>query len=329
MAERAPGPDPGIRLLARALTLIENEQPGAAELLDAFRATRAAWSQHATDSAAPVLIGITGSPGAGKSSVVAGLISAYRSRGMQVAVLAVDPSSPFTSGAVLGDRVRMQQHATDPGVFIRSMAARGHLGGLASSSGAVIDALMQVGFEVVIVETVGVGQSEVEIAMACDSVVVVVAPGMGDAVQAAKAGVLEIADILVVNKADREGADMTARDLRQMIALGDAMRGDSPDAWRPDVVLTTAVHADGVNALMKALDVHQAWLSTSGERSRRRIRRARSEIVRGVLAAFDVRVRDLAQLEEIAAAVAAGELEVHRAVEQILMLMDARSRQSR
>jgi LAO/AO transport system kinase len=167
------------------------------------------------------VIGLTGSPGVGKSTTTSALVSAYRGQGLRVGVLAVDPSSPFSGGALLGDRVRMQDHATDSGVYIRSMASRGHLGGLAWSTPQALRVLDAAGCDVVLVETVGVGQAEVEVASLADSTLVLVAPGMGDAIQAAKAGILEIADIFVVNKADRDGADQAARDLRHMLSLGE------------------------------------------------------------------------------------------------------------
>ena len=297
--------------------MVENSGPQAAALVAALRRTTA----H-RDASAPLLIGITGSPGAGKSSLVAELVRAYRDRELRVAVLAVDPSSPFTGGAVLGDRIRMQEHATDPGVFIRSMAARGHLGGLAAATAQAMQVLIAAGFEALIVETVGVGQSEVDIANACDSVVVVVAPGMGDAVQAAKAGVLEIANIFVVNKADREGAESTARELRQMIALGDAATRDDrdtddsprpPAGWRPCVVLTTANRSGGAQSLVEAIDRHQEWLTTSGHRGVGARRRVRAEIIRSAMELLRDRLLDEESLDTVVSEVVTGELDGHAA----------------
>ena len=201
---------------------------------------------------------MTGSPGVGKSTLATELVRAARRRERTVAVLAVDPTSPFTGGALLGDRLRMQDHATDPGVFIRSMATRGHLGGMALAVPEAVRTLDAAGFDEVIVETVGVGQAEVDVAAATDTTLVVVAPGWGDAIQVAKAGILEIADVFVVNKADREGADAAARDLQQMIRMG------PPSAWQPPVVRTVAASGEGVDELWAVVEQHRAHLGSSG-----------------------------------------------------------------
>ena len=193
------------------------------------------------------VIGLTGSPGVGKSTVTGALVRAYRGEGLRVGVLAVDPTSPFTGGALLGDRVRMQDHATDSGVFIRSMASRGHLGGLSWAAPQALRILDAAGFDVIMIETVGVGQAEVEIASLADSTLVIVAPGMGDSVQAAKAGILEIADIFVVNKSDRPGAQEAVRDLRTMMAMADYGPGD----WKPPIVSTTATSGEGIDDLVE------------------------------------------------------------------------------
>jgi LAO/AO transport system kinase len=217
------------------------------------------------------VVGLTGPPGVGKSTTTSALITVLRAAGRTVAVLAVDPSSPFSGGALLGDRIRMADHTTDPGVFIRSMASRGHLGGLAAAAPAAIRVLDACGFDVVLVETVGVGQSEVDVAQAADTTVVILAPGAGDGIQAAKAGVLEIADILVVNKSDRDGAQATARDLRQALAR-------SPREWQTPVLSTVAAQGQGIAELVVALDEHREWLQRRGEVQLRRRLRAASEI---------------------------------------------------
>ena len=254
------------------------------------------------------VIGLTGAPGAGKSTVTSALVRAFRARGCRVAVLAVDPSSPFTGGALLGDRIRMQEHATDDGVFIRSMGSRGQLGGLAAATPQAIRVLAAAGHEVVLVETVGVGQAEVEIASAADTVVVLVVPGMGDSIQAAKAGLLEVADVLVVNKADRPDTQTTLRDLRAMVSLA---RGE----WKPPIVPTVATTGEGVDDLLGQLDRHDAWLESSGERARRRLARARGEVA---ALAFGALAKRLAVPDELAARVADGQCNPVAAAEELL-----------
>lgn len=217
-------------------------------------------------------VGVTGSPGAGKSTLTSALIGQLRADGERVAVLAIDPSSPFTGGAILGDRVRMGEHALDEGVFIRSMATRGHLGGLALATPEAIRVLDATGHERILVETVGVGQVEVEVASSADTTIVVVNPGWGDEVQAAKAGLMEIADVFVINKADRPGAADTRRDVEQMLELS------APTAWRPPIVSTTATTGEGVDELWHALRNHREWLVKSGELERRRQRRITDEL---------------------------------------------------
>lgn len=254
------------------------------------------------------IIGLTGSPGAGKSTVTSALVTAFRARGERAAVLAVDPTSPFSGGALLGDRVRMQEHATDPGVFIRSMGSRGQLGGLAAATPQAVRALDAAGFGVILVETVGVGQAEVDIASAADTTAVLVAPGMGDSIQAAKAGVLEVADVLVVNKADRPETQRTVRDLRQMVAM-------SASPWKAPVVTTIAVSGEGIDELVRQLDRHWTWLADSGERERRRLERARDEVT---AVAFGVLRERLAVPDELAARVASGRLGPHEAADELL-----------
>ncbi|MER5648857.1 methylmalonyl Co-A mutase-associated GTPase MeaB [Streptosporangium sp. NPDC002524] len=250
------------RAVARLISMVENGSPRLREitgLLCADRPNRAR------------IIGLTGSPGVGKSTSTGMLVHAFRKRDLRVGVLAVDPSSPFTGGALLGDRVRMQDHATDPDVFIRSMASRGHLGGLSWATPQALRVLEAAGCEVILVETVGVGQAEVDIASMADTTVVLLAPGMGDGIQAAKAGILEIADVFVVNKADREGTQATVRELRNMIALVER-------PWRPPIVQTVASRGEGGEEVADALGDHLAYLEASGELVRRRHARARDEI---------------------------------------------------
>ena len=255
------------------------------------------------------VIGLTGAPGAGKSTVTGALVAGFVARGLTVAVLAVDPSSPFSGGALLGDRIRMQDHATEPGVFIRSMGSRGRLGGLSAAAPQAIRVLQGAGYQVILVETVGVGQAEVEIASATDTTVVLVVPGMGDSVQAAKAGVLEVADVLVVNKADRPDTQATVRDLRAMAALG------AGAGWRPPIVTTVATDGGGIDDLLRELDRHDAWLDESGERTRRRLARARGEVT---ALAFGQLAGRLAVSDELAARVADGAVGPHEAAEELL-----------
>jgi LAO/AO transport system kinase len=287
------------RAVARLISLVENGSP-------ALREVMAALMPYAGSAR---VVGLTGSPGVGKSTTTTALVTAYRGRGLRVGVLAVDPSSPFSGGALLGDRVRMQDHAGDPGVYIRSMASRGHLGGLSWTTPQAVRVLDAAGCDIVLVETVGVGQAEVEVASLADTTLVLVAPGMGDAIQAAKAGILEVADVFVVNKADREGADATARDLRHMLSLGER-RG--PQDWQPPVVRTVAVRGEGVDEVVEAVDRHHAWLETSGRLDARRRLRAADEIEALAVTALRQRfdgLRDGAILDELAGRVVAGELD--------------------
>ena len=234
-------------------------------------------------------VGITGAPGAGKSTLTSATIGHLRSLGLEVAVLAIDPSSPFTGGAILGDRVRMQDHATDPGVFIRSMATRGHLGGLSLSTPEAIRLLDAVGREWVLVETVGVGQVEVEIAGKADTTVVVVNPGWGDSVQANKAGLMEIADIFVINKSDRKGTDVTRRDLEQMLELSDLAH----ETWRPPILATVGTTAQGVPELWQAVLEHREFITANGILTQRREFRLREELREIVARRLQQKAREL------------------------------------
>jgi LAO/AO transport system kinase len=249
--------------IARLLSLVENEDPEAAEIV---RSTYA-------DSGRATLVGLTGPPGAGKSTLTSALTAAYRQTGARVAVVAVDPSSPYTGGAILGDRIRMRDRFLDTGVFIRSMANRGVPGGLARATRRVVGLLDALGFDVVLVETVGVGQQDIEVARVVDTVCLLTIPGAGDDIQAIKAGVIEIADILVVNKADRPGADEAVRDFAKMLSLGATRTG-----WKTPVVKTAALEGTGVPELIDAIAKHRAWAEKSGEARRRSVDAMRSEI---------------------------------------------------
>ncbi|MGI5445550.1 methylmalonyl Co-A mutase-associated GTPase MeaB [Streptomyces sp. CA-243310] len=304
------------RAVARLISLVEGASPHLREVMAAL----------APLTGGAYVVGLTGSPGVGKSTSTSALVSAYRKAGKRVGVLAVDPSSPFSGGALLGDRVRMSDHASDPGVYIRSMATRGHLGGLAWAAPQAIRVLDAAGCEVILVETVGVGQSEVEIASQADTSVVLLAPGMGDGIQAAKAGILEIGDVYVVNKADRDGADATARELNHMLSLGESRgRGD----WRPPIVKTVAARGQGIDELVEALEKHRAWMDERGVLAERRTARAAREVETIAVTALRARMADLrgdARLDALAARVAVGELDPYAASDALLAtLTDADS----
>jgi LAO/AO transport system kinase len=296
------------RAVARLISLVEGASPQLREVMAAL----------APLTGGAYVVGLTGSPGVGKSTSTSALVSAYRAAGRRVGVLAVDPSSPFSGGALLGDRVRMSEHASDPGVYIRSMATRGHLGGLAWAAPQAIRVLDAAGCDVVIVETVGVGQSEVEIASQADTSVVLLAPGMGDGIQAAKAGILEIGDVYVVNKADRDGADSTARELNHMLGLGES-RG--PGDWRPPIVKTVAARGEGIGELVEALEKHRAWMDEHGVLAERRQARAAGEIETIALTALRERLADLhgdARLSALAAKVTEGALDPYAAADELV-----------
>jgi len=271
------------RAVARAISMVEDGAEGLEELsAGVFPHTGRAST-----------IGLTGSPGVGKSTLAGELVRAARERERTVAVLAIDPTSPFTGGALLGDRVRMQAHATDPGVFIRSMATRGHLGGMALAAPEAVRILDASGREIVIVETVGVGQAEVDVAAATDTTLVVVSPGWGDQVQVAKAGILEIADVFVVNKSDREGAEAAARDLGQMIRMGPEL------AWTPPVVQTAAATGKGTSELWEAIAAHEAHLEESGTRDDARRTRLLREVEGLASERLRGRIRQLLSEDEV------------------------------
>jgi LAO/AO transport system kinase len=251
------------RALARAIRMAEDRDPGIADLLRQVR-------EHTGRAR---VIGVTGPPGSGKSTLCDQVIQRWRAQGHQVGVIAVDPSSPFTGGAILGDRVRMVRHTLDPGVFIRSMAARGHLGGLAAAAREAVRLLDAAGRDRCLLETVGVGQSELEVMETADTTVVVTTPSTGDAVQIIKAGILEIADIFVVNKADLPGASKVVRDLKELVRHG-RLRTE----WSPPVILTVAETGDGVDDLVAAIDHHGEAIAASGELERRRAARLRAEV---------------------------------------------------
>ncbi|HKD89506.1 MAG TPA: methylmalonyl Co-A mutase-associated GTPase MeaB [Streptosporangiaceae bacterium] len=295
------------RALARLVSLAENESAELRRLAKVI----------VPMTGRAHILGLTGAPGVGKSTVTGGLVRHYRNEGLRVGVLAVDPSSPFSGGALLGDRVRMQEHATDDEVFIRSMASRGHLGGLSVATPQALRILDAAGFDVVLIETVGVGQAEVEIASLADSALVVVAPGLGDSIQAAKAGILEIADVFVVNKSDRPGAQEVVRDLRTMLAMANYEASD----WKPPIVSTTAATGDGIGDLAAAIGKHRRWIADSGLLAERRRARAREEISAIALAELRGRIGALpgeSRLDELAESVSSGELDPYSAADELI-----------
>ena len=293
------------RSIARLVSVIENDESGAAEAMRALY----------PETGRAQIIGITGPPGGGKSTLVNRLAGLYRERASRVAIVAVDPSSPFTGGAILGDRIRMRERFLDEGIFIRSMASRGHAGGLARATARVVNVLDALGTDVVLVETVGVGQEEVDVVRVADTVCLVTVPGLGDDIQAIKAGVLEIADVLVVNKADRPGADETARDLAQMLSLAK----DRP--WKSPILRTSAQSGEGLPQLIEAIDKHRAWARESGEYLERRRGAARAEVEallrEALLRELEGRVGE-SRLAAAVARVADRSLDPYAAVEELL-----------
>ena len=294
------------RAVGRAISLIENAAPALPALM----------RELAPATGRAMILGLTGPPGVGKSTTIAALVAAIRERGQRVGVLAIDPSSPFSGGALLGDRVRMQQHALDDEVLIRSMATRGHLGGLAVAAPAALRVYDAAGCDLVIIETVGVGQAEVDVAGVADCTVMLMAPGAGDGIQAAKAGILEIGDIFVVNKTDREGAHAVVRQLREMIALGQRMDGD----WKPPVLSLVAITGEGLSDLMAVIESFRNQAERTGRWQEQRLLRARREI-RSVLVESLRRQVSLdlgVQIEQLAIAVRDGKLDAYSAVRQLL-----------
>jgi LAO/AO transport system kinase len=250
-----------VRGLARAISLVEQRDPSVRHLLEQLR----------DQFRRPRVLGFTGAPGTGKSTLVDALVTLLRSREQKVGVLAVDPNSPYSGGAILGDRIRMQRHALDQGVYIRSMGARGHLGGLSAASREAIRLLGTFGFDYVLLETVGVGQSELEVAAVADTTVVVLTPGLGDGVQMIKAGIMEIADIYAVNKADLPGAQKVAQEVRSMLNMGPRL------SWKPPIVMTVAARGEGLDELLDAVERHRHHLESTGEADERAAARLKDE----------------------------------------------------
>jgi len=327
-----------VRAASRLMRRIDDEDPAAtADLQALFPRTGRAY-----------VLGITGSPGAGKSTLTDRVVARLRARGLSVGVLAVDPTSPFSGGAILGDRIRMQDHASDPGVFIRSLATRGSLGGLSRATGDCIRVMDAMGKDVVVVETVGVGQDEIDIAQMAHTTVLVTVPGMGDDIQAIKAGILEVADVFLVNKADLDGADRTVRELRQMLELRHALRrpavdhdarhrlrtraqgrreaDEAPappaDEWEPPILKVVAARDQGLDPVMGAIEQHRAFLERTGQRADRERARARMQFLallrnRLLQSALDRLEAEKGRLDEVALAIARREADPYALAETL------------
>lgn len=289
------------RAAARVISVVEDERAGHDQLLAAaFRAGGRAYT-----------VGVTGPPGSGKSTLTDALITRYRKSSAQVGVVAVDPSSPFTGGAILGDRIRMQDHASDAGVFVRSMSSRGHLGGLANATAKVVTVLDALGFDPIIAETVGVGQSEVEVMELSDTVVLVMTPGMGDGIQTAKAGLLEVGDVLVVNKADMPGADEVVRDLTLMLDMAPHR------TWQPPIVSTVAKTGKGTEELAGAIAAHRRHLEQDGRLEKRRAARLESMVRRAVISSLSDRLKIRGMPDGVVERVLSRELDPWSAARQV------------
>ena len=320
------------RAVARLISLVEDgalPTGWGSEARGQLREVAAALAAH---TGRAQVIGLTGAPGVGKSTSAGVLVGALRKAGKRVGVLAVDPSSPFSGGALLGDRIRMQDHALDEGVFIRSMATRGRLGGIAWATPQALRVLDAAGCDVILVETVGVGQSEVEVSSLADTTLVLLAPGTGDGVQAAKAGILEVADVFVVNKADRDGADQTVRDLEHMISLGrrEQLSRDEQEgaSWCPPIVRTVASKGEGADDVIDAIEQHRSWMLSGGKLDTRRARRAEAEIEAIALGQLRCELGDLRRgnaLPGLANRVVAGELDPYRAADDLVSELGTRA----
>jgi len=302
-----------VRTVARLIRDIDDRVPGVREILKALYAH----TGHA------YVIGITGAPGVGKSTLVDQMLAHLRKAGKTVGVLAVDPTSPFTGGAILGDRIRMQRHSLDEGVFIRSLATRGHFGGLTQSTRSAIDVLDAMGKDYILVETVGVGQDEVDVVKSAQTTIIVVIPGMGDDIQAIKAGILEVGDIFVINKADREGADKTLNELRQMISMGHQKYKEGK--WTPPILKVEAVFDRGVVELLEAIEKHRAYLMESGGdqhlvRRKQRIREELAEMVKNRLVQEVLdQLIESGDFERAVEAILAGEMDPYTASDDLVL----------